>query len=189
MSLVRKVLLLLLRHNFTFKSANIPGLENELCDALSHELSTKSNLLIRASYADTTLLPYRMECQKLENFLKQMSLPHSLPVPSKHLCLFIAYLSNGANAHSIRSYLAAIAWLHKLNDLTDPTKSFSTTRMLKGLEKIRQFLTHKFKLVRYRYRLPFLTVLLGITSSDHEAVLSETVFLLAYYDCLRPAKY
>ena len=118
-----------------------------------------------------------------------MSLPHSLPTPSSHLCLYVAYLSNTANADSIKSSLAAIAWLHKLKDLPDPTKAFSITRTLKGLEKLGPAHTHKFKPVRYRYLLNFLTVLPGITSTEYEAVLFKAVFLLAYYACLRPGEY
>ena len=37
MNLVRKMVLILLRHNITFKSAHIPGMENKLCDALSRQ--------------------------------------------------------------------------------------------------------------------------------------------------------
>ena len=35
MNLMRKMVLILLRHNITFKSAHIPGIEDKLCDALS----------------------------------------------------------------------------------------------------------------------------------------------------------
>ena len=37
MKLVRKMVLILLRHNITFKSAHIPAKENKLCDALSRQ--------------------------------------------------------------------------------------------------------------------------------------------------------
>ena len=109
------------------------------------------------------------------------------PLPSsRHVIpLFIMHLhEKNLQVSSIRNYLSAIAFTHKIHDYGDPTKSFKITKLLDGLKKMS---------ISCRKRLPITLPVLKrivencqhIAADKYENRLYKCIFLLMYHACLR----
>ncbi|KAJ8304431.1 hypothetical protein KUTeg_018014 [Tegillarca granosa] len=60
------------------------------------------------------------------------------PAPLDHIMLFIAYLSRQSRtASTISSYMAALSFIHKINNWSDPSHSFLVTKALEGMKRLR----------------------------------------------------
>ncbi|KAJ8322171.1 hypothetical protein KUTeg_000642 [Tegillarca granosa] len=60
------------------------------------------------------------------------------PAPLDHIMLFIAYLSRQSRtASTISSYMAALSFIHKINNWSDPSHTFLVTKALEGMKRLR----------------------------------------------------
>ena len=108
-----------------------------------------------------------------------------LPISPPVLALFIAYLFDKLYAPStVRTYVSALGYSHKLLTFPDPTKVFYICQMLKGYHKI------GFRLdTRLPITLPILNRLLSATSelqgSHYQIIQFKAMCSLAFYAFLR----
>ena len=109
------------------------------------------------------------------------------PFPSSLIMLsqFIAYLSiRNYSPSSIASYISAISFVHKSNNLTDPTNSFLIKKILKGAHNLKgrkdvRLPITKDILIKLMNALPFV-----IQNVDNQLLLIS-MFALAFYAFLR----
>ena len=95
--------------------------------------------------------------------------------------MFIAHLHNVNYATStIRTFVSAISYIHKIHQLPDPSSSFLITKTLKGLKKLRPAVD-----IRQPITSTMLCHLLGAIQSlnrtNYELVLFRAMFLVAFY--------
>lgn len=103
------------------------SLTDELGDRLSHFVSS--------AYAPSTTQRYQFRCNVFAAFCKDLG-ESPLPADTKVIGKFLTHLFiNGRKPGTVRSYLAAIAWSHKVRDLGDPSKSFLLRQALDGMSK------------------------------------------------------
>ena len=107
-----------------------------------------------------------------------------LPLPPTCIPLFISYLSFRKLAFStIKSYLSAISYLHKLRRFQDPTKSFLIEKLSTALSR-QQPLDIRLPITR-----PILHELLRslsfANSSAFQRSLFSAMFLVAFYGLFR----
>ena len=107
-----------------------------------------------------------------------------LPLTTPLLALFISYLHARQLAPStIRSYLSAIGYVHKIKGLRDPTKAFLIDKLLTALG--RQGASD----IRLPISRPVLHQLVGsltnINPSAFERTLYSAMFLIAFYGFFR----
>lgn len=115
----------------------------------------------------------------------QLHMECCLPIKVSSLALFIAHLVNeGLASSTIHSYISALAYIHKLAGVTDPTQFFLIRKMLLGLQKrgtkpdFRQPITIDI--------LHKLVVSLPKTCpSYYEHVMFKSMYLLAFHAFLR----
>lgn len=107
-----------------------------------------------------------------------------LPISIPSLALFISYLHARKLASStIKSYLSAISYVHKLKGLRDPTQAFLINKLLTAVS--RQGSCD----IRLPISRPVLHKLVGslghTTLSAFQRTLSSAMFLLAFYGFFR----
>ena len=105
-------------------------------------------------------------------------------VPNIFLKLIVYQQYSGYSHNTIKSQHIAIGTFHKLHDYSDPTKTFSIARILKGVRK-----TKPDKKVLAPITLPILTNLLDITIylglANYDSTRLKALFLVACHGCFR----
>ena len=143
------------------------------------------NRLVTDSYSPATLISYRKTWKAFQVFREHLNLPYSFPIVPEHLALFLAFRAEKhPSASTARSVLTALSWFHKINNVYDPTKNFTLSRMILGLQRKRQVTWRvkpmgKFLLIKVLKIFPF------VFPSAYSRTLMKSLFLLAYYGCMR----
>lgn len=92
--------------------------------------------MLRASLSPSTMQTYRKACQTFNCFCESnlgqsLVLPYSVGI----IALFVSHLhKRGFSATSIKTYLSAIGYVHKIMCLNDPTNHFLITRLVHGAQ-------------------------------------------------------
>ena len=72
-------------------------------------------------------------------FLSKLNLDYELPFKKYYVYLFLAHMiRENAAVSSMRSALSAISWLHRINNLDDPTTDLFMKKVLLGVNKYRK---------------------------------------------------
>lgn len=104
--------------------------------------------------------------------------------PFSHLINFVYLAKNSYSPNTAKSYIAAIGFKMKMNNLTDSTDSFIVKKLLKGMSK-----TYKRADIRRPITVEILAdiirILPQICNSTYEAKLFSAVFVLAFRAFLR----
>ena len=149
MVFVRQLVSICLNHNIVFKAKHIPGIHNNLADALSClQVQTFRQLALVHMDPFPTEIPLHLVGMLAKCSLQPSSIPtyrraifHSvvteLPISPHTLALFIAYMYDNNYAPStVSSYVSALGYSHRLLSFPDPTKAFFIIQMLKGYTKL-----------------------------------------------------
>lgn len=141
--------------------------------------------LITAGLAINTHKAYSRGMASFREFLNQLGLTEVWPVPLNHIIWFIAFQHIKESAHStITNYLSGISYYHKIRNMTDPTKSFIVTNMLKGFRKMKPQKDTRLPItIDILAHLP--RVLQKICKSQFEMILFKAAFYLSFYGLLR----
>ena len=99
----------------------------------------------------------------------------------------VSLFDGGKKPSTVRAYLSAIAWSHKIRDLPDPTRSFMLQKALAGMEKGSPAEKRVEPLTWPRLR-KVLRILPGKVAS-YQAVMLKAAFLLAYCGSLRVSEF
>lgn len=140
--------------------------------------------LLSASLSANTVKSYNIAIAKYSDFCKEHAIP--LDWPTLPLVInFIAWLSISGYKHAtVSSYISGLAFYLKLNGKFDVTSAFIVRKMLKGLQK-----DHHSKDVRAPVTIDMLKVfpvaLQSVASSDYEALLFSTAFVVMFFGFLR----
>jgi len=150
------------------------------------ELHTTVSNLISASLNAASRKLYSKHWSAYSDFAKTHETEASPLVSAESVCLFVAHLHNKNLASAtIRSYLAAISYAHKLNSLVDPTTAFIVKKCMEGSKR----LSMKKTMVRLPISFDILKRLVETTErafkSTYDILLYKAMFLLAYHACLR----
>ncbi|XP_064630642.1 uncharacterized protein LOC135489285 [Lineus longissimus] len=136
--------------------------------------------------SSATMSAYRRSWDNFSQFYNDyiggnLNLPISIPC----LTLFIAFLhGRGFSPSSIASCMSAIAYLHKLRNLPDPTKSFVVSKLICAAKNLR---------AQPDIRLPVTKEILHkllvatprVTSSHYKSVMFQTALVLGFNAFLR----
>lgn len=152
-------------------------------------LEIEAQRLLRASLATSTHSVYQRGISALQQFRCQWGFPDLWPVPEGQIVAFISSMSlAGKSPATIGSYIAGIAFQHKIRGWQDPTKTFVAQKLLEGCKRLNG---------RADTRLPVtLTILQDMLSalgracrSNYEVALFEAAFTLAFFAFLRVGEF
>lgn len=103
------------------------------------ELATIVSTLVKSSLQPSSLPTYKRAWKLYDQFLHSTfhGVPMGLPISPPNLALFIAYLFDNHYAPStVKSYVSALGYSHKLSGFPDPSQAFFIMQMLKGYSKL-----------------------------------------------------
>jgi hypothetical protein len=142
--------------------------------------------LTSAMVAKSTMAAYRKTWEVFAEFFSNASgTLLQLPVSVTHITLFIAFMhGKGYSPSSISSSLSVIAFLHKLYNVPDPSKSFLVIKLLCAARHLR---------AKPDVRLPITKQILQkllnaapfVTSSNYRSVLFRAALVLGFNAFLR----
>lgn len=139
--------------------------------------------LVKASLAHSTRKSYLNSFCHYLNFLSSVHSP--FPARSIFVAYYVVALHNqGLAASSVSSRLSAVAFIHKLLSINDPTKSFLVQRALQGLKHISGSWDTRLPItVHILQRL--IQTLPRVTSSHYDLALYSAMFSLCFHAFLR----
>ncbi|XP_033758729.1 uncharacterized protein LOC117341025 isoform X3 [Pecten maximus] len=149
-------------------------------------LPTTLTKLLGACLAPSTERTYNKVLSDLDKFCLSVLHTHArLPLNYATVALYIAHChEKGLSASTICSHLSAIAYVHNISGLADPTKSFSIKKILTGASKTAP---------TYDTRLPITEPILHKLVSSltclcpdlYDQQLYRSIFTLAFYGLAR----
>lgn len=108
-----------------------------------------------------------------------------IPVSADRLALFIVYLhANGYAPASVSSYVSALGYIHRLNNMSDPTDVFIIKRLLRSVHKTSAKGDSRLPITE-AILVQLLQSLPHVTQTHYDRVLFHSMFLLAFYAFLR----
>ena len=111
--------------------------------------------------------------------------PAKFPISRYELSLFLTTLQSQSYKFStIQSYASAISFIHKINELPDPTKSFYIQRLLKGAKKLLAART-SLKPIRHYLLCKMIDKIVMALENPYTNKMMKALLLLSYYACLR----
>jgi hypothetical protein len=145
-------------------------------------LDKEVNKYRQAAHAESTKTVYKCQLKRYISFCDKYSY-QPVPVSSKVLCRYAAYLADTMRPASIKQYLNVIRILHLENGFKNPLQGdYYLKTVLKGVERIKgNFVSRKMP-ITVGILLSFLTVL-DLNNSQHLAFWSAS--LVAFYGMLR----
>ncbi|XP_069100867.1 uncharacterized protein [Argopecten irradians] len=148
-------------------------------------LPTLSTLL-NASLAPASRRIYDRALSAISQFSTViLGQPFCIPVPHSTVALYVANAYQmGKAPGTITSQLSALGYVHKLNGLNDPTKSFFVRKVIQGATRLAPSFDTRLPIT-----IPILHSLCEqickVTSCPHEQSLLAAVFTLAFYALAR----
>lgn len=119
-------------------------------------------------------------------FTRELQRPSLWPLPIREIVLFMAYMSKRGYAYrTVRTYITAIGYFHKIENVPDPTINVVVHKMLLGYRRdvgVNRDLRQPITLDILERILPALT---HVCHSIYEAVLFRAVFSLAFFGFMR----
>lgn len=138
--------------------------------------------------ASNTRLTFSNAFNQFKLFLTAYDLTLSWPIPVHQLSLFVAFLSyNNRSPSTIKTYISALSYLHKIRDLPDPTKRFIIVKLMEGANRQRPRDIRAPITLRLLSRL--IKSLVSVCSSNYETLLFHAAFSLAFFAFLRVGEF
>lgn len=98
---------------------------------------------------------------------------------------FVGYLSaKGLSYATVRSYLAGLSYLTKLQDFQDPTDQFLVSKLLQGLKRIKHTQDSRLPITKHLLQR-IITILPSVCKDNYESLLFSSAFSIAFYGLLR----
>lgn len=141
--------------------------------------------LLEASIANNTHKVYKAALTSFNNFRKMTNLNNSWPVPVEHIVFFIAHhYEQGSSVSTISSYLSALSFKQKVEQIEDNTNNFLVKKLLIGFRKLKNNTDSRLPITfSILNKLPH--ALYSICSQGYENVMFKAAFTLAFFGFCR----
>ena len=148
-------------------------------------LGTVLQNLLGSCLSDSSTRSYSRAWTLFRTFASDYGLTTDIPVKPDTLALYIAYLfSMNYAASTITSHVSAISYIHKMNNVDDPTSLFMIQKLLYSSRKRRPTQDSRMPITK-----PILhklcDALNSSVSNQFEQSMFRAMFLLAFYGFLR----
>ena len=152
----------------------------------AREFDQTTRQLLQRAVNERTLKKYLFQFEELVSFGRKIGTEVKLPVPTITITRYISYLYNKGHAWTtIRTYLSAINFVHKIKGYDPVCNSPVINYMKAGIQK-----EDRGKALLRPITKPLLNKIIYITENCMEntwfqKILIKACFLLMYYGCLR----
>lgn len=152
-------------------------------------LEAESERLLQASLADGTHTVYQRGVSAFEQFRGKFGLALTWPAPCSQVVAFISSMSlEGKAPATISSYLAGLAFKHKINGWDDPSKAFIVQKLVEGSRRLNGSSDGRAPLTLSILR-DITSVLSRVCASNYEYALFCAAFTLAFFAFLRVGEF
>ena len=148
-------------------------------------LIAEAHRLLQASLAEGTHRAYQGGVTSFNKFRASAGYQQSWPAPCHQVVAFIAALSlEGKAPATIKSYIAGLAYIHKINGWEDPTKLFIIQKLLEGSQRLNGRVDKRVP-ITFPVLVDILSMLDRACASSYETALFRGAFLLTFFGFLR----
>lgn len=128
---------------------------------------------------------YRNALKLFKKFRSQHSLHNSWPVPLTHIEYFVAFLyEQRYSPKSASTYLSAISYAHKVNNLPNQTTQYRCQKLLEGYRRSNPSTDHRLPIL-YGTLVKIWHELSNVCFSDFEAHMFRAAYTLAFFGLFR----
>lgn len=156
------------------------------CYYSPQDLQDIKDHILYSSLSKSTIKTYRRMLNQFTNFQKtQYASDKVFPSTTGKVADYIAFLfMKNQSFATILSHVSVISFVHRLDNLKDPTKHFLLSKMLKGIQKLKP--THDIRLpITPTILLKIITALPHVIPKYFNRVLFQSMFVLAFHAFLR----
>ena len=140
---------------------------------------------MKASISQNTLKMYDVAWQLLLKFTRELEISPVFPPSLKDVINFISYLSlKGYASSTIKSYVSAISFKCKMNNVSDTSNCFIIRKMLTGLGRLDRRKDLRMP-ITYDLLVKIIHALPNICYSNFESTLFAALFSLAFFGFMR----
>ena len=140
--------------------------------------------------ASSSWKTYRTAVASFQNFCSLYNFDVIWPIPVELLSHYIAFLScEGKSFSTVSTYLSALSYAHKLNNVIDNTKSFLVTKLLQGFRRKNPTKPDIRIPITFDLLKKLISSLQWICHSDYESYMFASTFSLAYFALLRVGEF
>ena len=151
------------------------------------QLQTQLDSTLRASLQPSTANSYQHHWQSFQRFVTyHLQQPSAFPALVNHICLFLIHLHNASLTHNtIRTYLSAISFVHKLHNHPDPTTAFVVSKTMQGIRNQETPTNNQLLPITKSVLISLLGALPFAVVHNYELSMWHALFLFTYHGCLR----
>lgn len=143
-------------------------------------------LLINSALRPSTRLSYVKTWHNFLDFLTNLNYPTKLPIDNHAVGLYITHIwRSNLKPSTIRTYLSAISYFHKIHGQDDPTNSYFVKQVIKGATRQQSPSYKKLKPLSKLILQKVLTVINTIYVTKYQQCLYKALISLSYCACLR----
>ena len=144
------------------------------------------NHLLNSALRPSTRLSYVNTWQNFEKFSMAFNYCTRLPINAHIIALYITHLwRSNLKPSTIRTYLSAISYFHKINEQEDPTNSYFVKQVLKGATRSNKLVSKQLKPFSKTLLLRVFNNIEKLYAFRYEQYLYKALLSLSYYACLR----
>ena len=141
--------------------------------------------LLQGSMAGNSWRTYQGALQSLYTFLRAFRLPSSLPLLPADIALYLSYLhGKGYSPNTMATHVSAIAAVHKIAGVTDPTDTFLIQKVLQGARRARPQCDTRLP-ITFPILMKLVDSLPHICDSYWDRSLYRCMYLMAFFAFLR----
>ena len=142
-----------------------------------------------SALAKSTQSTYNRGCIDFDKFRGDLGLDMVWPAPLQHIISYVSHLSlQGRAPSTIDTYVAALAYRHKICGWEDPTDNFIIRKLKEGAKRGNK-VSDRRRPITLLILGQLLSSLPGICASSFEAGLFKAAFSLAFFGFLRVGEF
>ena len=147
---------------------------------VTQQLVSGLKAIVSSSLAPNTWKLYNRAWTVLQDFGRTVHIS-VFPLESYNLGLFISYLfQKGYSTATIRTFVSAIGFYHKVNGLHDPSSSYMIEKAIQGLKKLRPSID-KRRAITIDMLANMVCSLFNLPLTMYERYLFKSMFLIAFF--------
>ena len=151
---------------------------------VTQQLVSGLKAIVSSSLAPNTWKLYNRAWTVLQDFGRTVHIS-VFPLESYNLGLFISYLfQKGYSTATIRTFVSAIGFYHKVNGLHDPSSSYMVEKAIQGLKKLRPTID-KRRAITIDMLANMVCSLFNLPLTMYERYLFKSMFLIAFFGLFR----
>ena len=141
--------------------------------------------MITRSLSESTVQNYKRTWEKIKSYLFDIGEDVSIPLNANSVALFLTHLHRSGYAfNTVKTHVSAISYVHKLDEVVDPTSSFAISALLNAIKKESPKTLEKLHISESMLH-ELLNSLNHVVFNEYDRIMYKAILLLQYHACAR----